>query len=82
MSAIFNSVRKLDVNNVLLNSSVNVSEQLSTLAFKIFGVTFLNQVAFFVLRLLKSFSISDKEASLKEKETGFLILFVIAMILG
>ena len=82
MLAIFNSVQKLDVNNVLLKSSVNVSEQLSTLAFKIFGVTFLNELALFVLRLLNSFLISDKESSLKEKETGFLILFLIALILG
>ena len=40
MSAIFNLVGKLDVNKVLLNSSTKVSEQLSLLAFEIFGGIF------------------------------------------
>ena len=33
---------------------------------------------FFVLRFLNCFSISDKEASLKENDAGFLILSLIA----
>ena len=82
MSAIFNSVGKLDVNKVLLNSSTKVSEQLSLLALKIFGGIFPNVLAFFVLRFLNSFSISDKEASLKENDAGFLILSLINRILG
>ena len=66
MSAIFNLVGKLDVNKVLLNSSTKVSEQLSLLAFEIFGGIF----TFFVWRFLNSFSISDKEASPKENDAG------------
>ena len=41
MSVIFNFVRKLDANNVLLISSVSASEQLSAFAFKIFGCLIL-----------------------------------------
>ena len=81
MSATFNSVGKLDVNKVLLSSSAKVSEPLSLLVLKIFGGTFPNLLAFFVLRFLNSFSISDKEASLKENNAGFLILSLIKRIL-
>ena len=82
MSATFNSVEKLDVNKVLLNSSDKVSVQLSLLALKMFGSMFPNVLAFFILRFLNSFSISDKEASLKENDAGFLILSLINRILG
>ena len=81
-SATFNSVGKLDVNKVLLNSSAKVSEKLSLLVLKIFGGIFPNVLAFFVLIFLNSFSISDKEACLKENDAGFLILALIKMILG
>ena len=81
MSATFNSVGKLDVNKVFLSSSAKVSETLSLLVLKIFGGTFPNLLAFFVFRFLNSFSISDKEASLKENNAGFLILFLIKRIL-
>ena len=67
MSAIFNPV----IIQVLLNGSAKVSEQLSLLALKIFGGIFPNVLAFFVFRFLNSFSISNKEASLKENDAGF-----------
>ena len=43
---------------------------------------FLNVLAFFVLRLLNSFSISDTEASVKANSSGTVILFLINMIIG
>ena len=81
-SATFNSMGKLDVSKVLLNSSAKVSKQLSFLALKIFGGVFPNIIVFFVLRFLNSFPISDKEASLKENDAGFLILSLINRMLG
>ena len=45
--AAFNSVGKLDVNKILLNSSARVSEQLFLLALKMFGGIFPNVLAFF-----------------------------------
>ena len=81
-SATFNLSGKLEVKIVLLNNFVKTSEQLSILAFKTFGVIFLNVLAFFVLRLLNSFSISDTEASVKANSSGTVILFLINMILG
>ena len=47
MFAIFNSVGKLDINKVLLNSSTKVSEQLSLLALEMFGGIFPNAIVFF-----------------------------------
>ena len=47
-----------------------------------FGGIFPNVLAFFVLRFLNSFSILDKEASLKENGERFLILSLINRILG
>ena len=66
----FNSVGKLNVEKVLLNSSVKVSEQLS-LGFSHF------QTFFFFLR----FHISDKKSSLKEKNAVLTILSYIKRIL-
>ena len=61
---------------------VKASEQLSILAFKTFCVIFSDVLAFFVLRLLNSFSISDTEASVKANSSGTVALFLINMILG
>ena len=58
---------------MLLNSSAKVSEQLSLLALIIFDCIFPNVLAFFVLRFLNSFSISDREASLRENDAEFFI---------
>ena len=66
----FNSVGKLNVEKVLLNSSVKVSGQLS-LGFSHF------QTFFFVWRFL----ISDKKSSLKEKNAVLMILSYIKRIL-
>ena len=41
------------------------------------GIFSLNVLTFSALRLLTFFSISDKEASLREKDAGFRILFLI-----
>ena len=73
---------KSEVKVVLLNNFVKASEQFSILAFKTFGVIFLNVLAFVVSRLLNSFSISDPEASVKTNSSGIVILFLINMVLG
>ena len=73
---------KSEVKIVLLNNFVKASKQPSILAFKTFDVIFLNVLAFFVLRLLNSFSISDTEASIKTNNSGTVILLLINMILG
>ena len=75
-------MRKLDVNKVLLKSSAKVSEQLSLLALKFLGRIYPNVLASFVLRFFNSFSISDKETSLKNNDAGFLILSLINSTLG
>ena len=62
----------MNVNNVLLISSVNFSEQIFTLAFKIFSGIFLNVLQFLGLKLLKYFSMTDKDVSKEEKDAGFL----------
>ena len=73
---------KSEAKIILLNNFVKSSEQLSKLAFNAFGVIFLSVLAFFVLRLLNSFSISDTEVSVKTNSSGTVILFSINMILG
>ena len=70
---------KLKVKMVLLNNFIKTSEQLSILAFKTCVVIFLKVHAFFLLRLLNYFSISNTEASVK---ANTVILFLINMILG
>ena len=71
----FNLSGKSEVKIVLLNNFVKASEQLSILAFKTLGVVFLNVLAFFVLKLLNSFSISDTEASVKTNLVVLVLLF-------
>ena len=71
----------MKVKIVLLNF-VKTSQQLLILAFKTFGVILLNVLAFFALRLLNPFSISDTEASVKANSSGAVILFLINIILG
>ena len=67
---------------VLLNNFIKTSEQLSILAFKTCVVIFLKVHAFFLLRLLNYFSISNTEASVKANSSVTVILFLINMILG
>ena len=81
-SVTFNLSGKSEFKIVLLNNFVEDSGQVSILAFKTFGVIFLNVLAFFVLGLLNSFSMSDTEASVKTNSSGTVVLFLINMLLG
>ena len=81
-SANFNPSRNSLLLKVLLKSFCGISEQHFLLSFRIFGGIFFKSISFAGVKRSEFFSMSDKEASLKENALLFATLLCINKMLG